>query len=1112
MKLSVFFLALAFSCLLSCLMQDSLYSQTLNPDIAISQYLRKSFTHDDKIKSVLDIVQDDEGFLWLATYTELVRFDGEEFIHYNRSSRDDFPASAVRSLLKDRQGDLWIGTNDSGLLRFRNDTFDVFDMQDGLPSNSVRRLFEDVDGGLWIGTTSGLAYFDGTDFKRFTSLEVLNQKLVNFICQDASGSIWVGINKINGLYLLEKNTDKFVQYHGELSRLTENNTLEFMIKDNRGDGLWTITSDSLVHLKGRNVLQVFDLNEEVGYSRKISNTKMYQDNNGSLWLTGDSGIIRFHNGKFDFFSNIDGLSDDIVFSVYQDKEGNLWVGTRPGLEQFSESKFIIYSQAEGLFDDTVNATLEDKPGEFLVATNQGLNLLVPCLKKVEKFSESVLQTRIRHLYKDHSGRVWVSTYGNGVLVLKDRKIIQQLTVKNGLVSDRVRLVLEDRKHNIWVGTLSGLSMIDQQGNVTNYTTNNETGLINDFILSLHEDQEGRIWIGTDGGGIHIYENGRITQKLTKNDGILGNVIFRFYDDLEGGIWATTNNGISIIKKGKIHNITSKQGLLTDSVFEILIDSKDNLWVTTTLGVFFAKRSDIEDVIKGEKERFQIVVFDKNSGFKENPTSNAWTEKDAEGNFWIATYGGVAIVNPDKIPINTISPKTIILSSNINSFTTKKDRDTLTVPADIFRLNFHFAVLSFVAPEKNMLQFKLDGFDKDWSAPSKKREVSYTNLPPGNYVFRVKGMNNDGIPSLEEARLDFFKAPYYYETVWFRIVMIIAGIVFVALAGGGIYRYRIKKLSEKLEQQKVQIELEKKATEAERIAKEQEIELSESYSRFVPHGFLHFLGKERLLDVGLGDQIERKMSILFADIRNFTAISEELSPKETFDFINSYLGQIAPIVQQSEGFIDKYIGDAIMALFASAQQALDAAVHMNKTLLSTHNQNRIKNHQEPIQIGIGINTGNLMLGTVGEQHRMDGTVISDAVNLASRIEQLTRYYRVNILFTEETYRRLPDAAQWNIRELDKVTVKGKKKSVTIYEALDGLPENIKALKIASKFDFEKAIRYYRFGELAQAKKIFQECLLRCPEDRASDIYVRRCEDYLKFGLGKDWDGVSRLDFK
>ncbi|MCI5122042.1 MAG: hypothetical protein D3908_12790, partial [Candidatus Electrothrix sp. AUS4] len=442
----------------------------------------------------------------------------------------------------------------------------------------------------------------------------------------------------------------------------------------------------------------------------------------------------------------------------------------------------------------------EKSGEFLVATNQGLNLVLPRIKKTEKLSDRLLQTRIRHLYKDRSGKVWVSTYGHGVLVLKDRKIIQQLSSKNGLVSDKVRLVLEDHKGNFWVGTRSGLSLLDRKGNLTNYTTDSTQGLVNDYILCLHEDTDGIIWIGTDGGGVHIYENGEIKQKFTKQDGLLGNVIYRFYDDGKGGLWMMTNSGISILREGKIHNITSQHGLFTDSVFEVLRDKTNKLWMTSTYGLFYVEQHDIDEVISGRKEKFPIVLFDSNSGLKKNPTSNAWSAQDSEGKFWIGTYGGVAVVNPENIPINMVSPKTIILSSNIASGYSNETEGDFIVSADISRLNFHFAVLSFISPEKNLLQYKLDGFDQDWSKPGKQRDVSYTNLAPGNYVFRVKGMNNDGVPSQEEAKLAFYKAPHYYERLWFRLTIILSILLVLILGGIRAHRNRVKKLSHTLEQQ------------------------------------------------------------------------------------------------------------------------------------------------------------------------------------------------------------------------------------------------------------------------------------------------------------------------
>ncbi|XCN71414.1 MAG: two-component regulator propeller domain-containing protein [Candidatus Electrothrix aestuarii] len=1112
MKLITFFV-LVVSSVGFFLLSGSLHAQSLNPNIHISQYLHKSFVRDDRIKSVLDITQDDDGFLWLATYTGLVRFDGEEFVHYSRLNREDFSASAVRSLLKDRKGRLWIGTNDNGLFYYENGQFTGFTVQDGLPSNSVRILFEDRDGGLWVGTTSGLAYFDGTDFHLFSSLDVSGSTLVNFICQDEDGVIWVGMKQACAVYFLDKETKKFIPYSGSLLEVIRNAVLEFMIKDREQGGLWAITADKLIYVKDHEILQVYDLNQEIKYSRKVSNSKVYQDNNGALWLTGDSGLTRFYKGKFDFFTNTDGLSDDIVFTAYQDQEGNLWVGTRPGIDQFSETKFLSYSSSEGMLGDTVNAVLEDRPGEFLVATNQGLSVIHPLLNTVEKFSEQRLRTRIRHLYKDSLDRVWVSTYGNGLLVLKDREIIQQFTVQNGLAANSVRLVLEDRQHNIWVGTTSGLSVINPQGKITNYTTSTTAELSNGFILSLYEDQQGRLWIGTDGGGIYIYEKGRIIKRYSRKDQLSGNVIFRFYQDSqEGGIWVTSNNGISILREDKVYTITSRQGLLADSVFEIAADTKDRLWMTSNLGIFYVHRKDFEDVLEGKADSFPITVFDKHSGFKENPTATAWMATDADGKMWIPTHGGVAVVDPDNIPINEISPKTIILSSNINTVGKKKADGVLYIPPGVTRVNFYFAVLSFVSPEKNLLQFKLDGFDKDWSEPSKKREVSYTNLPPGAYSFKVKGMNNDGVSSSDEAVLRFYRTPYYYETSWFRFLVIIFSVILVALAGFLLYRHRVKRLNEELKRKKLQLELERKSTEMERLAKENEIRLSEAYSRFVPHIFFNFLGKDSVLDVGLGDQVEKELTVLFADIRDFTTLSENHSPKETFDFINSYLSQMGPIVYASEGFVDKYIGDAIMALFPSAQQALYAAIQMNLSLLNERTQGRIKNHQMPVRIGIGINTGNLMLGTVGQKNRMDGTVISDAVNLAARLESLTSYYGVNILLSEETYRGLAHPEQYQVRLLDNVTVKGKKKSVRIFEALDGLPEPVRAAKIRSAPVFEEAICHYCAGNLVRAQEIFRECLQKCPEDKTSDIYLQRCAHYLDVGIEKDWDGVSSFKFK
>lgn len=269
------------------------------------------------------------------------------------------------------------------------------------------------------------------------------------------------------------------------------------------------------------------------------------------------------------------------------------------------------------------------------------------------------------------------------------------------------------------------------------------------------------------------------------------------------------------------------------------------------------------------------------------------------------------------------------------------------------------------------------------------------------------------------------------------------------------------------------------------------ELNVAYERFVPQEFLNCLGKSNVVDVHLGDQVEREMTIMFSDIRDFTPLSESLSPQEVFDFLNSYLGQMEPIISEYHGFIDKYIGDAIMALFpTNADDAVSCAISMLKTLFK-YNELLSRSEYPTIDIGIGLNTGPLILGTVGGQHRMDGTVISDAVNLAARTEELTKRYHTALLITENTYNKLQDPQLYKIRKLDKVKIKGKSKIVTIYEVFDANTEHLIALKQQTLSDFEQGVHLYHEDKLDAAYDSFKKVLHINPDDKVAEVYLQRC---------------------
>ncbi|MGB3494030.1 MAG: AAA family ATPase, partial [Elainellaceae cyanobacterium] len=265
------------------------------------------------------------------------------------------------------------------------------------------------------------------------------------------------------------------------------------------------------------------------------------------------------------------------------------------------------------------------------------------------------------------------------------------------------------------------------------------------------------------------------------------------------------------------------------------------------------------------------------------------------------------------------------------------------------------------------------------------------------------------------------------------------------------------------------------------------QLNQAYERFVPNQFLQFLNKESIVDVKLGDQVQREMSVLFADIRDFTRLSEAMTPEENFRFINAFLSRMEPVIAQHNGFIDKYIGDAIMALFSGdAEDALKAAIAMLEALVE-YNQLRLRRQQRSIRIGIGINTGSLMLGTVGGANRMDSTVISDTVNLASRIEQMTKIYAASVLISEHTFTHLRSPEKYAIRRLDAVKIIGKSEPITIYEVFEADPPELKTSKLQTQPIFDKAIALFSHQDYAAAADLFKKCLSQSPHDSIAQIY-------------------------
>ncbi|MEG3918760.1 adenylate/guanylate cyclase domain-containing protein [Microcoleus sp. POL10_C6] len=297
------------------------------------------------------------------------------------------------------------------------------------------------------------------------------------------------------------------------------------------------------------------------------------------------------------------------------------------------------------------------------------------------------------------------------------------------------------------------------------------------------------------------------------------------------------------------------------------------------------------------------------------------------------------------------------------------------------------------------------------------------------------------------------------------------------------------------------------------AREQELEkLLQAYGRFVPDEFLQFLGKQSMVDFQLGDHVSKEMAIMFSDMRSFTTMAEQMTPQENFDFINNYLQQISPEIRKHNGFIVKYIGDGVMAVFPDGvDDAIQAGI-VKLEQLQKYNQSRKINGDIPLKIGIGIHVGDTMVGIIGDANRMQADAISDHVNLTARLEGLTKYYGVSLLISGDVVQRLSQREKYHIRFLDRAIVKGRQEAISVCEVLDVEVEPVRSLKIQTLPIFEEGLQEYCQGNFAKAIVCFEQIVALNPDDKPSQLYLKRLQSLLEKSLPANWNGVWKFTQK
>ena len=378
------------------------------------------------------------------------------------------------------------------------------------------------------------------------------------------------------------------------------------------------------------------------------------------------------------------------------------------------------------------------------------------------------------------------------------------------------------------------------------------------------------------------------------------------------------------------------------------------------------------------------------------------------------------------------------------------------------------------PEIILLDVRLPGMDGNATAESLSRHVKTRNIP----IVMMTGLMEDAdrIKALKAGAVDFLTKPLSAEELVAKV--------------GSLARLKAYHDEAQSHREELLTEVAGKAGQLEAAL--------EAFSRFVPREFLTCLSKKSIVDVSLGDQVQADMAILFADIRSFTTMSEKMTPRENFSFLNSYLGRMNPFIWENGGYIDKYIGDAIMALFPTGPgAALDAAIAMLRHI-PVYNAHRARFSYEPIRIGIGVHAGAVMLGIIGHERFMQGTVISDAVNLAARLEALTKVYGVSLVISARVLSGLQNPNRYHYRFLDSVRLKGKSETVPVYEVFDADPAVLAEKKMLIREGFERAVYEFHAGNFAAAAVLFEDLSRQAPKDRPVGIYRMRCARSLALG--------------
>lgn len=931
--------------------------------------------------SVLDVVQDAQGYIWIASYDGLVRFDGRTFKLFTKGSNTGFESNSARVLLCGKDGTLWIGTNTDGLFSCRNNTFAAYGKDSGLPDLSIRSLAFDDAGKLWVSTAAGIAVSEGDGFKTVSP----GEGIANFFVPLRDGNLVTGSNK-KGLWTLDSQG-----LHPWRRSQDWTDAAFYAAGTDQRNQLWLGTgSGSILVLRGNEPVTRIEPEALKGGTVK----DFLAGTDGTMWIATDKGLFYGRDQDFRQYSEANGLPNNSVTSLCQDREGSLWVGTeRGGLVKFSPGKFVNITQREGLAGNAVNAVTEDAWGSLWVGSDQGLAWFPadkdpyakdPARRQaVDKVLADLGQVRIRQIRKDQAGGLWFATYSDFGLYHFDGRTSESWNTGRGLPGNKVRLSLEDSAGHLWIGTTSGLVRVDQ-GKLRVY--GKADGLRNEFILDVHEDARKRLWVGLDGGGLARLEpDGRFVSWTTA-EGLAGNVVFRLFSDRQGRLWIATSDGLSLflddaaaVRHSVFRTFRARDGLLSDSIYQILQEDSGKLWLITSRGL-----AVLDPALLTESTapvlRKHMQVLDRLDGLAGQPSANSWAYMSPLGVMYFPTIGGLSVFNPQSVNHNPNPPPVILEQVSVDGQALGDLLAPWQSDPSPQRIVMQFTALSFMVPQKVGFNYRLEGYDQEWQSTSySERTAVYTNLPPGTYTFRVKAWNNDGVVNESGASTTFTIPPRFVQTPWFYTLMALL------LIGIGFIINLIRTLS-----------VERHREELERLVAQrtEDLNLERLKSEALLLNILPVQVANELKARGaVQPQVHQDVAVMFADLVGFTEKSSRIGPSATIAELNSLFSTFDAIAARHGCERIKTIGDAYLCVCGLNDNNLDAR---ERTLAlcraGLEMIQSLKTRENPAGIAwelrIGLHCGPVVAGVVGiDKYIYD--IFGDTVNTAARMQGESR---------------------------------------------------------------------------------------------------------------------------